>query len=71
MVKREGAPRQEMIGKGRGRIPPADLEKYEREDHPLYSSARLWDDGNIDPAHSREVLALSLREDYGYDPSDF
>jgi 3-methylcrotonyl-CoA carboxylase beta subunit len=36
------------------------LEQYEREGHPLYSSARLWDDGIIDPARSREVLALSL-----------
>ncbi len=36
------------------------LEKYEREGHPLYSSARLWDDGIIDPARSRDVLALSL-----------
>ncbi|MCO5063070.1 MAG: methylcrotonoyl-CoA carboxylase [Rhizobiaceae bacterium] len=36
------------------------LEKYEREGHPLYSSARLWDDGIIDPARSREVLGLSL-----------
>jgi 3-methylcrotonyl-CoA carboxylase beta subunit len=36
------------------------LEKYEREGHPLYSSARLWDDGIIDPAKSRDVLGLSL-----------
>ncbi len=36
------------------------LDKYEREGHPLYSSARLWDDGIVDPARSREVLALSL-----------
>jgi 3-methylcrotonyl-CoA carboxylase beta subunit len=36
------------------------LDKYEREGHPLYSSARLWDDGIIDPAKTREVLALSL-----------
>jgi 3-methylcrotonyl-CoA carboxylase beta subunit len=36
------------------------LEKYEKEGHPLYSSARLWDDGIIDPAKTREVLALSL-----------
>ncbi len=36
------------------------LEKYEREGHPLYSSARLWDDGVIDPAKTRDVLALSL-----------
>ena len=34
--------------------------KYEHEGHPLYSSARLWDDGIIDPAKSRDVLALSL-----------
>jgi len=36
------------------------LDKYEREGHPLYSSARLWDDGIIDPAKTRDVLALSL-----------
>ncbi|MDS1134661.1 carboxyl transferase domain-containing protein [Nitratireductor indicus] len=36
------------------------LEKYEREGNPLYSSARLWDDGIIDPARTRDVLALSL-----------
>ena len=36
------------------------LEKYEREGHPLYSSARLWDDGVIDPAKTRDVLGLSL-----------
>ena len=34
--------------------------KYEHEGHPLYSSARLWDDGIIDPARTRDVLALSL-----------
>ncbi len=36
------------------------LDQFEREGHPLYSSARLWDDGIIDPARTREVLALSL-----------
>ncbi|HEV7255500.1 MAG TPA: carboxyl transferase domain-containing protein [Mesorhizobium sp.] len=36
------------------------LEKYEREGHPLYSSARLWDDGIIDPRKTRDVLGLSL-----------
>jgi len=35
-------------------------EKYEREGHPWYASARLWDDGIIDPAQTRHVLALSL-----------
>ncbi|KAK2189982.1 hypothetical protein NP493_92g06003 [Ridgeia piscesae] len=36
------------------------LEKYEREGHPYYSSARLWDDGVIDPVDTRMVLGLSL-----------
>ena len=33
----------------------------ERLSHPLYPSARLWDDGIIDPRKTRDVLALSLR----------
>ncbi len=34
--------------------------QYEREGHPYYASARLWDDGVIDPADTRRVLALSI-----------
>lgn len=37
------------------------LDMFEQQSHPLYASARLWDDGVIDPRKSREVLALSLR----------
>lgn len=36
------------------------LDMFERQSHPLYASARLWDDGIIDPRKSRDVLALSL-----------
>jgi 3-methylcrotonyl-CoA carboxylase beta subunit len=36
------------------------VEMFERQSHPLYASARLWDDGIIDPRQTREVLALSL-----------
>lgn len=36
------------------------LAMFERQSHPLYASARLWDDGIIDPRKSREVLGLSL-----------
>jgi 3-methylcrotonyl-CoA carboxylase beta subunit len=36
------------------------IEMFERQSHPLYASARLWDDGIIDPRKSREVLFLSL-----------
>ena len=37
------------------------IEMFEHQSHPLYASARLWDDGVIDPRRSREVLTLSLR----------
>ncbi|MBM3460838.1 MAG: methylcrotonoyl-CoA carboxylase [Armatimonadetes bacterium] len=36
------------------------LEKYETEGSPYYSTARLWDDGIIDPADTRMVLALAI-----------
>ena len=36
------------------------LEQYERQGHPYYASARLWDDGVIDPADTRMVLGLGL-----------
>jgi acetyl-CoA carboxylase carboxyltransferase component len=36
------------------------LEKYEREGSPYYSTARLWDDGILDPVETRQVLALGL-----------
>lgn len=36
------------------------LEKYQREGSAYYSSARLWDDGVIDPRQTRQVLAMAL-----------
>jgi len=36
------------------------LDQFERQSHPYYASARLWDDGVIDPADTRRVLALGL-----------
>ena len=53
----------------RGKTWPADEEaafkapiraQYETQGHPYYASARLWDDGVIDPADTRRVLALGL-----------
>ena len=45
------------------------LEKFESESSAYYSTARLWDDGIIDPADTRRVLALgisaSLNKDWG------
>jgi 3-methylcrotonyl-CoA carboxylase beta subunit/propionyl-CoA carboxylase len=40
------------------------LEKYEREGSPYYSTARLWDDGILEPARTREALALGLSAAY-------
>ena len=36
------------------------LQKYEKESHPYYATARLWDDGLIDPTDTRKTLALGL-----------
>jgi 3-methylcrotonyl-CoA carboxylase beta subunit len=47
--------------------------QYETQGHPYYASARLWDDGVIDPVDTREVLKLALaaatcRPDEGESP---
>ena len=36
------------------------IDMFETQSHPLYASARLWDDGIVDPRKTREVLSLSL-----------
>ncbi len=36
------------------------LDRYEEQGHPYYASARLWDDGIIDPADTRMVLGLGI-----------
>jgi 3-methylcrotonyl-CoA carboxylase beta subunit len=62
IVRREGQ-------EARGKQWPAEEEtafrqeirsQYEKQGHPYYASARLWDDGVIDPADTRRVLALAL-----------
>ncbi len=40
------------------------LEKYEHEGSPYYSTARLWDDGILDPAETRQALALGISASY-------
>lgn len=61
-VKRDG-----IEGKGGAWSPEEEaafkapiLETYEAQGHPYYASARLWDDGVIDPADTRRVLGLGL-----------
>jgi 3-methylcrotonyl-CoA carboxylase beta subunit len=36
------------------------VEQYEVQGHPYYASARLWDDGILDPAQTRSAMALAL-----------
>jgi len=48
-------------------------EQYEEQGHPYYSTARVWDDGVIDPADTRTVLALGISAALNapIEPSDF
>jgi 3-methylcrotonyl-CoA carboxylase beta subunit len=63
-----GLLRQEAIEEKGGTWSAADeeafkapiREQYEKQGHPYYATARLWDDGIIDPADTRMVLALAL-----------
>ncbi|WP_282077639.1 carboxyl transferase domain-containing protein [Epibacterium ulvae] len=60
--------KRDSIERGGGTWSPEDeaafkqptIDMFEEQSHPLYASARLWDDGIIDPRKSRDVLALSL-----------
>jgi acetyl-CoA carboxylase carboxyltransferase component len=56
-LKREG---REMSEEEREEFRRPILDKYEEEGNPYHSTARLWDDGVIDPADTRMVLALGL-----------
>ncbi|PIE22255.1 MAG: methylcrotonoyl-CoA carboxylase [Planctomycetota bacterium] len=55
-----GAEGKELSAEDRAKIETPILEKYEREGHPYYSTARLWDDGVLDPLDTRRVLALGI-----------
>ncbi|MDP9486568.1 MAG: methylcrotonoyl-CoA carboxylase [Actinomycetota bacterium] len=61
-VREEGLAREgkEMTDEEREEFKKPILEKYESEGNPYHSTARLWDDGVIDPADTRMVLALGL-----------
>jgi acetyl-CoA carboxylase carboxyltransferase component len=54
------AQQQKMTAPEQAEFMRPTLEKYEHESSCYYSSARLWDDGVIDPTETRAVLALSI-----------
>jgi acetyl-CoA carboxylase carboxyltransferase component len=60
-IDAERAKGRELEPAAQAAITAPILEKYEREGSAYYSSARLWDDGVIDPLDTRRVLALGLR----------
>ncbi len=61
-VKRDGIERQggEWSAEDEAEFKRPTIEMFERQSHPLYASARMWDDGIVDPRKARDVLALSL-----------
>lgn len=61
-VKRDGFERngQDWSQEDEAAFKQPIIDQFETQSHPLYASARLWDDGIVDPTKSREVLALSL-----------
>jgi acetyl-CoA carboxylase carboxyltransferase component len=61
-VKRDQLAREgrELTPEEEAAIRTPIIEKYEHEGSPYYSTARLWDDGVIDPARTRDTLALGL-----------
>jgi acetyl-CoA carboxylase carboxyltransferase component len=50
----------EMTAEEKAAFEKPILEKYEHEGNPYYSTARLWDDGIIDPLDTRRVIAIGL-----------
>jgi 3-methylcrotonyl-CoA carboxylase beta subunit len=61
-VRREAAARsgETLSGEDEAALRRPVVEQFERQSHPLFASARLWDDGIIDPRRTREVVARSL-----------
>jgi 3-methylcrotonyl-CoA carboxylase beta subunit len=61
-VKRDGleARGEEWAEEEQAEYEEAIRNQYESQGHPYYASARLWDDGVIDPTETRQVLALAL-----------
>jgi acetyl-CoA carboxylase carboxyltransferase component len=61
-IKREQLAREQksLSAEEEQQIRQPMLEKYDAEGSPYYSTARLWDDGILDPAQTRDVLGLAL-----------
>ncbi len=60
-MDQKAAKGEEMSPEEQEKFKKPILEKYAKESSAYYSSARIWDDGIIDPTDTRQVLALGLR----------
>jgi len=67
---------QEEAARKRGQEPDMDqikllkamtVQKFEQESDPYYATARIWDDGLIDPRATRDALTLGLSISYNRD----
>ncbi len=59
-IKRLKEQGKRMSAKEKEKLMKPILEKYDNEGSPYYSTARLWDDGILDPIETREALALGI-----------
>jgi 3-methylcrotonyl-CoA carboxylase beta subunit len=55
-----GEPTPEEVAAAEAEFKRPVLEQYEQESSPYFATARLWDDGILDPAQTREALALAF-----------
>ena len=61
------------VGRGGRGVQAPIRDQYERQGHPYYTTARLWDDGILDPLDTRQALGLALSAAYNapIDPPDW
>ncbi|MEM6987987.1 MAG: carboxyl transferase domain-containing protein, partial [Pseudomonadota bacterium] len=71
-VQREGVERRggTWTDADDARVKDPIIAQFGEQSHPLYASARLWDDGVIDPRKTRDVLSLSLEASLNADIAD-
>jgi 3-methylcrotonyl-CoA carboxylase beta subunit len=72
-VKQDGlkvAGKTQMSDKELAAFKQPILDKYEKEGSPYYSTARLWDDGVIDPAQTRDILGLCISTSHNEEFAD-
>ena len=71
-VKRDGMERkgEEWSAEEEAAFKQPTIDMFEEQSHPLYATARLWDDGIVDPRKTRDVLGLSLAASLQRDVED-